>query len=166
MEKVYKNLSDIERKLTKSNKIVSKGEKLSLGDAIKLGRKSNSIVSTIRKGTEEYTRVTPSDDEAQKTLVVMQSVVALTETQLTLLVGNKPTFDKLHVAGLVKKNIEKSREASMGLSKLMLEKAPAHIKPEAEALEKRRAAAFTKAVDTFANATGGEDQADGEDDSE
>jgi hypothetical protein len=54
LEKIQKNLSDIERKLTKAVKIASKGQDVKLGDAIKLGRKSNSIVSTIKKGIKEY----------------------------------------------------------------------------------------------------------------
>jgi hypothetical protein len=54
LKKIFKNLDDLERKVTKSNKIVQKGEKMSLGDAIKLGRKSNSITSTINKGIKEY----------------------------------------------------------------------------------------------------------------
>ena len=54
MDKVQKDLSDIERKLGKCNKIAEKGEKLSLGDALKLGRKSNSIISTIKKGIKDY----------------------------------------------------------------------------------------------------------------
>jgi hypothetical protein len=54
LKKIFKNLDDLERKVTKSNKIVQKGEKISLGDAIKLGRKSNSITSTINKGIKEY----------------------------------------------------------------------------------------------------------------
>ncbi len=47
-------LSDIERKLTKSNKIAGKGAALNYKDAIKLGAKSNSMVSTIKKGIKEY----------------------------------------------------------------------------------------------------------------
>ncbi len=54
MDKIQKNLSDIERKLGKSNKIVSKGDSIKLGDAIKLGAKSNSIVSTIKKGIKDF----------------------------------------------------------------------------------------------------------------
>lgn len=54
MDKVQKNLGDLERKLTKANKIVSKGDKLGLSDAIKLGRKSNGIVSSINKGIKDY----------------------------------------------------------------------------------------------------------------
>ena len=49
MEKVNMHLGAIERKLGKANKIAEKREKLSLKDAIKLGRKSNSIVSTVKK---------------------------------------------------------------------------------------------------------------------
>lgn len=54
VQNILKNIDDLERKVTKSNKIVSKGDKISLRDAIKLGRKGNSIVSTIKKNIKEY----------------------------------------------------------------------------------------------------------------
>lgn len=54
MAKIEKNIDDIEREVTKCNKILAKGEKMSLGDAIKLGRKTNSIASTIRKNIKTY----------------------------------------------------------------------------------------------------------------
>jgi hypothetical protein len=54
MDKVQKSINDLQRRVEKSNKIVAKGEKMSLGDAIKLGRKSNSITSTIKKSIKEY----------------------------------------------------------------------------------------------------------------
>lgn len=54
MDKVQKSMNDLERRVEKSNKIVAKGEKMSLGDAIKLGRKSNSITATIKKSIKEY----------------------------------------------------------------------------------------------------------------
>jgi hypothetical protein len=52
--KVQKLIDDLERKAGKTIKIVNKGDKLTLGDALKLGRKSNSIVSTVKKGIKEY----------------------------------------------------------------------------------------------------------------
>lgn len=70
------------------------------------------------------------------------------------------------IQGLVKKNMGKTSEASVKLEKTMLEKTPADLKPEAEKLSARREAAFKKAIGAFANAQGGEDQADGEDDSD
>jgi C4-type Zn-finger protein len=54
MQEVQKNLDDLERKVVKSNKIVAKGEKLGYRDAIKLGSKSNSMVSTIKKLVKDY----------------------------------------------------------------------------------------------------------------
>lgn len=67
LKKIFKNLDDLERKVTKSNKIVQKGEKISLGDAIKLGRKSNSITSTINKGIKEYdVRISVHDNSNSK----------------------------------------------------------------------------------------------------
>ncbi|RDW87625.1 hypothetical protein BP5796_03319 [Coleophoma crateriformis] len=166
MDKVQKNLKDVERKLGKANKIVAKGSLMSLGDAIKLGRKSNSITSAIRKGIKEYDGTTPTDEESKKVLVIMQTIVDETEAQLDLLVKNKSHFEKLHVGGLVKKNMGKTQAASLDLSKVMRAKAPADLKEEADALEKRRAAAFAKAMAAFEGLTGGEDQAEGEDDSD
>jgi hypothetical protein len=47
--KITKNLDDVERKLTKGNKIAAKGTSLGYRDAIKLGAKSNSIVYVSRQ---------------------------------------------------------------------------------------------------------------------
>ncbi|KAF2663375.1 hypothetical protein BT63DRAFT_419183 [Microthyrium microscopicum] len=163
---ITKNLGDIERKLTKSIKILEKQEKMSVGDTIKLARKTNSIVSTINKGIKDYENYTPSEDEAKKIFDQMTKVVDQTEKQLTLLVSNKAHFEKLHVGGLVKKNMGKSDEASARLAEVMLTKAPASLKPQAEELNKRRVDGFAKGKAAFASATGGEDQAEGEDDSD
>lgn len=59
-----------------------------------------------------------------------------------------------------------SQEAGAKFSVTLNEKAPDNLKPSATALEERRNKAFEKAVSAFANAQGGEDQADGEDDSD
>jgi hypothetical protein len=183
LEKIQKNLSDIERKSTKSNKILSKGEKLTLGDAIKLGQKSNSIVKTINKGIKDYSvrslsslpthsmltssqTYTPTEAEAKTIFTQMERLVVCTEEQLDLLVKNKPQLEKLHIGGLVKKNMQKSAAASDELSKVMLAKTPESIKPQAETLEKRRTDGFNKAQAAFAQSKGGEDQALGEDDSD
>lgn len=56
----------------------------------------------------------------------------------------------------------KTQTASQELSKLMLEKAPASLKGDAETLETRRAEAFKKSTAAFEGASGGEDQAEGE----
>lgn len=56
----------------------------------------------------------------------------------------------------------KTEVASKELSGLMVSKAPADVKGEAEALEKRRAAAFAKANGAYEGATGGENEADGD----
>lgn len=52
--KVQSHIDAIERKLTKSIKIAEKGSSTKLGDVIKLGRKTNSIVSELKKGVAEY----------------------------------------------------------------------------------------------------------------
>lgn len=54
MDKVQKSIDALERKLIKANKLVAKGNKMKLGDAIKLGRKSSSMAATINKGLKEY----------------------------------------------------------------------------------------------------------------
>ena len=68
--------------------------------------------------------------------------------------------------GLVKKNMQKSDVVGGELSAIMLSKAPESIKADSEALDKRRVEAFKKATNAFENSVGGEDQADGEDDSD
>jgi len=108
----------------------------------------------------------PTEEEARKTLSRMQHIVELTENQLDLMVTNRLRFEEMKVGGLVKKNMLKSRDASQDLSKVMLEKSPPSLKEEAEKLDKRRAVGFEKANKAFAEASGGEDQADGEDDSD
>ncbi|KAK2002556.1 hypothetical protein LX36DRAFT_567957 [Colletotrichum falcatum] len=160
---ISKNLSDIERKSTKSIKILQKGNNINYKDAIKMGTKANSIVSTINKGIKDYGNFNPSEEEAKKLLDQMTKIVDSTETQLASTVANKDRFDSLKVAGLVKKNIQKTEAASKELSSVMISKAPASLKADGEALEKRREAAFSKATAAFATATGGEDEALGED---
>lgn len=68
--------------------------------------------------------------------------------------------------GLVKRNMLASQEVGVKFSQQLQEKAPADLKESAIALEARRKKAFEKAVGIYANSQGGEDQADGEDDSD
>lgn len=60
----------------------------------------------------------------------------------------------------------KTSEASFEQERVMLGKTPADLKPEAEQLSARRRAAFDKATVAFAQSVGGEDQAEGEDESD
>ena len=109
----------------------------------------------------------------------------MTEEQLDLVVANKPRFESLrvggkycsfkvlwssqsntHNAGLVKKNMAKTDELSAEQEAVMFQKTPADLKPEAEKLMARRKMVFEKATAAFAQSVGGEDQADGEDDSD
>lgn len=54
LDKVIKHLEAVERKLGKANKIAAKGDDMKLNDAMKLGRKINSIISTIKKSIKDY----------------------------------------------------------------------------------------------------------------
>ncbi|KAG6360007.1 hypothetical protein INS49_011063 [Diaporthe citri] len=166
VKKVQGHIDAIQRKLEKSIKIADKGPNMKLGDVIKLGRKTNSIVSEIKKSISEYDGADPTPEEAQVILTKMEKVVELTEKELATIVQNKPRIDELHVGGLVKRNLLNSQEAGAKFSVTLNEKAPDNLKPSAQALEERRNKAFDKAVSVFANAQGGEDQADGEDDSD
>ncbi|KAK8111970.1 uncharacterized protein PG998_008427 [Apiospora kogelbergensis] len=153
MEKVQVNLDALERKLTKANKIAAKGEKMKVGDAIKLGRKSQSMASTINKGMREYDDTDPTPEESQDMLMQMTRIVELTEEQVNSLIGCSGYLkDKLHVGGLVKRNLVKTSEAK--------------LKGEGQALAKRRNIAFEKALAVYGNATGGDDLANGADDSD
>ncbi|KAI3398749.1 hypothetical protein diail_8616 [Diaporthe ilicicola] len=166
VQKVQGHIDAIQRKLEKSIRIADKGPNMKLGDVVKLGRKTNSIVSEIKKSISEYDGADPTPAEAQVILTKMEKVVALTEQELDTMVKNKARIDELHVGGLVKRNLLSSQEAGAKFSVTLNEKAPDNLKPSATALEERRNKAFEKAVSVFANAQGGEDQADGEDDSD
>ncbi|ORY60789.1 uncharacterized protein BCR38DRAFT_459771 [Pseudomassariella vexata] len=166
MDRVKKNLSILERKLTKANKLAAKGDDMKLADAIKLGRKSNAMVATIQKGIKEYDGSDPTAQESMEVLEEMKVIVSLSEQQVELLMKDKPVFDKLHVGGLVKRNLGKTSVVSEELENIMLSKAPDDLKAEAEALAKRRKVAFEKAMAIYSNASGGEDAAEGEDDSD
>ncbi|KAK8065456.1 hypothetical protein PG997_012203 [Apiospora hydei] len=168
MEKVQANIDALERKLTKANKIAAKGEKMKVGDAIKLGRKSQSMAATINKGMKEYDDTDPTPQESQAMLTQMTRIVELTEEQVNHLIGASGYLkDKLHVGGLVKRNLIKTSEASEALSHLMVSKAPPELKAEGQALAKRRNVAFDKALAVYGNATGGDDLGnDGADDSD
>jgi hypothetical protein len=115
----------------------------------------------------------------------MKILLELSEQQLDLLVANKSRFESLRVggmhypskalytsysnaqnAGLVKKNMGKTSELSAEQETVMLQKTPADLQPEAEKLAARRKAPFEKATAAFAQSVGGEDQAEGEDDSD
>jgi hypothetical protein len=51
MEKLQQSASDVERKLTKINSLMSKGvSKMTMNDMIKQARKGNSVKHTIKKG--------------------------------------------------------------------------------------------------------------------
>lgn len=79
---------------------------------------------------------------------------------------NKPAFDKLHVAGMVKKNLVRNEGTAASLSKIMLENTPSSKSEEVAAIDKRNKAAFRETLDTYSNATGGEDTGVDVDDSE
>jgi hypothetical protein len=66
--------------------------------------------------------------------------------------------------GLIKRNLTKTEEVSEELAAVALAKAPANLKPEAEALHAEVQAMFAKAKTAYAGVTGGEDAADGKDD--
>ncbi|KAL8302194.1 hypothetical protein RB597_002515 [Gaeumannomyces tritici] len=101
MEKVQTNLDGLERKLGKANKIAAKGDKMRMGDAIKLARKSQSMSSTMDKAVKEY--------DSRRMMAQMTHIVALSEEQVDHLIGCQGYLkDKLHVGGLVKRNLQKS----------------------------------------------------------
>jgi hypothetical protein len=106
----------------------------------------------------------PTDAETKRILAKMDHLTTVVEEQVDVIIANKGRFEQLKVAGLVRRNLTKTGEVSVELEKVMLEKAPAALKPEAEKLTARRTAAFAKAQAAFAGATGGEDVAEGEED--
>ncbi|KAF4629489.1 hypothetical protein G7Y89_g8657 [Cudoniella acicularis] len=168
MDKVRQNMADVERKLGKANAIADKGDgKMTVKEVIKLARKGKSINSTMNKGITNYSAAEPTEQEAREILNQMKNIFEMEEKQMNFAVQNKSTFDKLHVAGMVKKNLLKSEESAGTLSKVMVQKSPPSLKEEAEALDSRSRKSFATTIAMYANAVGGEDQVpDKEDDSD
>lgn len=181
--KIEKLIDGLERKLGKSIKLLAKGDKLSYGDGIKLGRKSNSMISlvsisdhlasphanqnprsTVKKAIKEYDGTQPTSAETTRILAKVEKITAVGEEQVIVMIATKPRFDQLKVGGLIRMNLKKMQEVSTELDKIVETKAPAELKPKAEELSKRRQAALNKAIVAFANSTGGEEKAGEEED--
>ncbi|CAD6455049.1 280331c7-0394-4808-86f3-eaa6ff2467d4-CDS [Sclerotinia trifoliorum] len=147
MDNLQLLITSIPHKMEGINEILQKGPSISYFNAINLGKKSNDVCSTINKAIAVYEQgFTPSGPEAQSLLEAMTKVVDMTEGQLSLLVDTKPVFDKLWVAGLVKKDTASLRIASANLSQMMSAVAPEYMKYDSEALEERRRIAFERAL--------------------
>ncbi|APA14395.1 hypothetical protein sscle_12g091650 [Sclerotinia sclerotiorum 1980 UF-70] len=134
MDSLQVLITSIPHKMEGINEILQKGPSISYFNAINLGKKSSD------QG------FTPTAPEAQSLLEAMTKVVDMTEGQLSLLVDTKPVFDKLWVAGLVKKDTTSLRIASANLSQMMSAAAPENMKDDSEALEERRRIAFERAL--------------------
>jgi hypothetical protein len=99
---------------------------------------------------------------------LLEKVASVNERQMKLARDDKPAMDKMHVAGLVKKNISKGQETSGAFWGVVIEKSPEGvIKGEVKALEERVKRAVVETLRVYGDATGGEDQdIGGEDDSD
>ncbi|CAG8954869.1 hypothetical protein HYFRA_00008555 [Hymenoscyphus fraxineus] len=161
MEKVETYLVDIERKLGKVMKISEKGpDKMTIKDMIKMTSKGNSIVKTNDKMMKEYRALTPSESQNQTIINLMKKILELQEKQMQDAIKNKPHFDKIHAAGMVKKNLKKNEPQGDALSDLLIEKSspfPSQ-KSEAEAMKARSKKSFNDVMKAYEGATGGEDQ--------
>ncbi|KAF7876344.1 hypothetical protein EAF04_001437 [Stromatinia cepivora] len=150
MDKLQLLITSIPEKLAAINEILQKGPSISYLNAMSLGKKSSDVCSTINKAIAVYEQgFIPTAPEAQRLLEAMTKVVDSTEGQLSLLIDTKPVFDKLWVAGLVKKDTTSLRIASANLSQVMSAKAPANMKDDSEALEERRRVAFERALQVY-----------------
>ncbi|KUJ14416.1 uncharacterized protein LY89DRAFT_736455 [Mollisia scopiformis] len=161
MDKVNKCLDDVERKMTKLNAITAKGaSNINIKDAIKAARKGNSITATIKKGAKEFSALSPSEEELKGIIVKMDRLITQQEKQLAFTIQNKPHFDKIHISGTVRKSMQKSDGTSLELTKILVEKCPPSLKPEAEAIEKRARDSFDACYQAYSDAKGGEDLVD------
>ncbi|RDW61501.1 hypothetical protein BP5796_11393 [Coleophoma crateriformis] len=159
MDQVQKSFNDIERKLTKMGKIREKGgSNLGMKDVMKMGQKGMSVEKIMKKIVKEGNNMNPTEIEAEKMLETMERITDLTCMQMQFALDNKPMFEKLHLAGMVKKNMGKSKQTGVALSVLLIEKSPVYLKPKAEKLEQRSQAQFAVTMAAFSNATGGEEK--------
>jgi hypothetical protein len=112
--------------------------------------------------------VTPTDVQAKEVLSLLERIASVNEKQMKLARDDKPVMDKMHAAGLVKKNIAKGQETSGSFWGVMIEKSPeGPIKGEVKALDEKVKRAVVETMKVYGDATGGEDQdIGGEDDSD
>ncbi|KAM3072133.1 hypothetical protein ACMFMG_008593 [Clarireedia jacksonii] len=153
MDKVNPIISSIPVKLDSINAIVAKRTSISYFDTIKLAKQSSDICGTINSAIAAYKGFKPNDEEAHILLEEMTKIVELTEQQLALMIETKPVFEKLWVAGVVKKDIAKLNDASAKLSKTMMTVAPEYMRAQSEELEFRRGKTFEKAMSAYAGST-------------
>ncbi|RDW84257.1 hypothetical protein BP6252_01847 [Coleophoma cylindrospora] len=160
MDKIFKHLGDIERKAEKIDKISGKGaSSLGMKEMLKLSSKGQSISSCMKKTVKDYENVTPTEAEAQKVITIVTKITTLNEHQMKTVRDDKPAMEKMHVGGLVKKNMVKSEETSKAFWTTLVDKTPeGPLKEEIKALAARVQKAYTETYDLYANATGGEDQ--------
>ncbi|KAA8566474.1 hypothetical protein MFRU_042g00050 [Monilinia fructicola] len=152
MDEIQPLITSIPLKLSEINEILIKGPAISYFNALTLGRKSSDVCSTISKAVAIYEKgFTPTESEAEILLEAMTKIVELTESQLSLLVDTKPVFDKLWVAGLVKKDAASLGIASAKLSEIMIKVSPEQMKGQGQALEDRRKAAFGRVLAAYGN---------------
>ncbi|KAN0114399.1 hypothetical protein V8E51_003943 [Hyaloscypha variabilis] len=169
MEKVLKHLTDIERKLSKIDKISSKGaSSLNMKEMIKLSRKGSSIDSCMKKCVKDYEGITPTDAQAKEILALLEKIASVNENQMKLARDDKPAMDKMHAAGLVKKNIAKGQETSGAFWGVMVQKSPeGEVKERAKSLDEKVKGAVVETLRVYGDATGGEEvDIGGEDDSD
>lgn len=72
-------------------------------------------------------------------------------------IDNKPTFDKIHVCGMIKKNLVRNEQQGNELAALLVAKSEGREREEAVGWEVRVRKGFEKTVATYSGATGGED---------
>lgn len=73
-------------------------------------------------------------------------------------IQSKPQLDKIHAAGMVKKNLKKNEPQGVALMDLLVEKSSPAQKPEALELKARSRKSFDEVMKVYEGATGGEDQ--------
>ena len=101
-------------------------------------------------------------------LALLEKIANVNEKQMKLARDDKPAMDKMHAAGLVKKNIAKGQETSGAFWGVMIQKSPeGEIQGSVKTLDEKLKKAVVETLKVYGDATGGEDQdIGGEDDSD
>lgn len=74
-------------------------------------------------------------------------------------IDNKSTFDKIHVCGMIKKNLVRNEQQGNELAALLIAKTEGQEKEEAKAMGERVRKGFERTVGAYSGATGGEEVA-------
>ncbi|CAL3969890.1 hypothetical protein PZA11_007555 [Diplocarpon coronariae] len=138
MDKILQHLKDVQVNFETIYASSSQGmESLSPTDMITLFRLGNYASSDMRNAIRDYSGVKPTEAEAQEALSLLRRIAELNVQQMKVSRDDKPVFERMHAANLVRKGVA-DQDAAREFWKVMAEKMPGEgLKGEVQSLDKQ-----------------------------